>query len=156
MKLFRKEDLLSAKNGLSREAYRENVLTDADNACALGGLLLVIPPNVEGQFHYHVKRESVQVFLSGEAIGCFTDSEIPLKAGDVLFIPAGEKHRISNRSDKEARFIEFFTEPPLESDFVPVESNRFFQRGAVCLAPATSDLTLALSHARPLPLRRVE
>jgi mannose-6-phosphate isomerase-like protein (cupin superfamily) len=120
-KLFRKEDLLSAKIGPSDQAYRENILTDGDTACALGGLFVIIPPGVEGQFHYHVKRESVQIFLSGKAIGCFGDMEFPVGAGDVLFIPAREKHRISNRSDGEVRFLEFFTEPPVESDIVPVE-----------------------------------
>ena len=121
VKLFRKEDLTSAKNGLVDRAYRENILTGADTARTLGGLLVIIPPGVEGQFHYHVKRESIQVFLSGEAVGCFTHREFPVAAGDVLFIPSGEKHRISNRSDREVRFLEFFTEPPFESDFVPVE-----------------------------------
>ncbi len=120
MKLFKKEDLLSVKIGLSDQVYRENILTSVDAADALGGLFVIIQPGVEGQFHYHVKRESIQFFLSGEAIGCFADTEFPVVAGDVLFIPAGEKHRISNRSSKEVRFVEFFTEPPVESDIVPV------------------------------------
>jgi oxalate decarboxylase/phosphoglucose isomerase-like protein (cupin superfamily) len=120
VKLFKKEDLLSAKNGPIGQVYRENILTTADAAGTLGGLLVIIPPGVEGQLHYHVKRESIQVFLGGEAVGFFTDREIPVAAGDVIFIPPGEKHKISNRSDKEVRFVEFFTEPPVEADSVPV------------------------------------
>ena len=38
--------------------------------------------------------------------------ETPLKAGDVLFIPANEKHRLIN---KDALFLEFFTNPPVVS-----------------------------------------
>jgi quercetin dioxygenase-like cupin family protein len=120
LKLFKKEDLTSAKNGLAGQVYRENILTNADTASALGGLLVIIPPGVEGQLHYHVKRESIQIYLSGKAVGFFADKEVPVAAGDVLFIPPGEKHKISNRSDKEVRFVEFFTEPPVEADSIPV------------------------------------
>jgi quercetin dioxygenase-like cupin family protein len=121
MKQFRKEELTSAKQGPTGQVYRENILTNADNAKTLGGLLVIIPPGVEGQLHYHVKRESIQLFLSGEAVGCFTDREVPVKAGDILFIPPGERHKISNRSEREVRFVEFFTEPPFESDSVAAE-----------------------------------
>ena len=37
---------------------------------------------------------------------------VKLKAGDVLFIPANEKHRLIN---KDALFLEFFTNPPVVS-----------------------------------------
>ena len=103
MKLFRKEDLTSPKNGLSGQVYRENILTNADTARALGGLLVVIPPGVEGQLHYHVKRESIQVFLSGEAVGYFTDREVPVKAGDVLFIRPEKNTR--SATDRTRRFV---------------------------------------------------
>ncbi len=43
---------------------------------------------------------------------------MPIKAGDVLFIPAGEKHQTINRSGKDFRYLEFFTCPPLGADFV--------------------------------------
>jgi mannose-6-phosphate isomerase-like protein (cupin superfamily) len=120
MKQFRKEELLSARNAAPGAVYRENVLTNADAASDLAGLIVIIPPGVEGQAHFHRKRESVQIFLSGDAVGRFGDKESPIAEGDVIFIPAGEKHCISNRTDREVRFIEFFTEPPLEADIVPV------------------------------------
>jgi mannose-6-phosphate isomerase-like protein (cupin superfamily) len=119
MKLFKKEELLAARNLPSREVYRENIL-GADAARDLGGLVVIIPAGVEGQLHYHAKRESVQIFLSGEAVGRFGDGEFPIAAGDMVFIPAGEKHGISNRAKEDVRFVEFFTEPPLEADIIPV------------------------------------
>jgi mannose-6-phosphate isomerase-like protein (cupin superfamily) len=121
MKLFRKEDFLAVTNQVPTQVYRGNILTADDDANSLGGLFITIPPRVEGQFHYHKKRESIQIFLSGEAVGCFEDKEVPVMAGDVVYIPPGEKHRVSNRSGSEVRFLEFFTEPPVESDFVPAE-----------------------------------
>ena len=47
--------------------------------------------------------------------------EVPIKAGDVLFIPPEEKHTIVNKSDKDLRFLEFFTYPPTPADFIVVE-----------------------------------
>ena len=120
MKLFRKEDVARIENQSPEQVYREKIMTGKDMADDLGGIIVIIPPGIEGQFHYHAKRESLQIFLSGEAVGCFEDAEIPISAGDVLYIPPREKHRISNRSDTVVRFLEFFTQPPVESDFVPV------------------------------------
>jgi mannose-6-phosphate isomerase-like protein (cupin superfamily) len=121
MKLFRGEDFAGAANPDPGKVYRQKTLTGEDMANDLGGIFVLLPPGTEGQFHYHVNRESIMFFVSGEAVGCFEDKETPVKAGDVFFIPPKEKHRISNRSDQDVRFLEFFTQPPAESDFVPVE-----------------------------------
>ena len=72
---------------------------------------------------YHKNRESIIVFISGEGIEVIEGEEIPIKAGDVLFIPAGEKHTTINRSDKDLRYLEYFTCPPAISDFVEVKSD---------------------------------
>ena len=121
MKLFRKKDFAGVENQSPGQVYREGILTGDDTAHDLGGIFVLIPPGIEGQFHHHVKRESILIFVSGEAVGCFEDREIPVAAGDVFYIPPREKHRISNRSDKDVRFLEFFTQPPVQSDFVPME-----------------------------------
>ncbi len=118
MKLFKKEEFLRVENRVSGQTYREDILADKDAAKDLGGLFLILSPGAEGEFHYHVKRESIQVYLSGNGTACFEDREISVTEGDVLFIPPGKKHRISNRSDKEVRILEFFTEPPAEFDYV--------------------------------------
>jgi quercetin dioxygenase-like cupin family protein len=47
--------------------------------------------------------------------------ETVVRPGDVLLIPAGERHTTVNRSESEFRFVEFFTCPPLASDFVKVD-----------------------------------
>jgi quercetin dioxygenase-like cupin family protein len=72
-------------------------------------------------YHYHKNRESIIIVISGEAIEVVEGKEIPIKAGDVLFIPAGEKHSIINRSNQDFRYLEFFTCPPLSADFVEVK-----------------------------------
>ena len=44
-----------------------------------------------------------------------------VKAGDVLYIPPGEKHQTINRSAKDFRYLEFYTCPPIGADFVEVK-----------------------------------
>ena len=98
MKLFREEDFADVENQSPGRAYRQKILTGDDLADDLGGVFALIPPGVQVPFHYHVKRESILIFVSGEAVACIEDKEIPVGAGDVLYIPRKEKHRVSNRS----------------------------------------------------------
>jgi mannose-6-phosphate isomerase-like protein (cupin superfamily) len=58
------------------------------------------------------------VIVSGEGLEVVEGGEVPVKAGDVLYIPAGEKHTIVNRSDKELRYLAFMTQAPGEKDRV--------------------------------------
>lgn len=62
------------------------------------------------------------IAISGEATEIIESKEIPIKANDILFIPAGEKHGMANKADKEFRFIEFFTGSPGVVNSVEVNS----------------------------------
>ena len=72
-------------------------------------------PGSETRFHYHKNNEVVRVVISGEATHITVTptgekKENIIKAGDVLYIPAGEVHRLIN---KDVRFLEFLTHPPI-------------------------------------------
>ena len=69
-------------------------------------------------YHYHEKRESLIFIISGEAVEIAGGKEFPVKAGDVIYIPAVEKHKIVNRSDTDVRYLEFYT--PIKRDFIEV------------------------------------
>lgn len=103
------------------EWYRTPILGDEEGAKELGGLVVILAPGKTVPYHYHKNRESLLLVLSGEAVELYEDREYPIRAGEVIFIPAGAKHSVINRTDKEIRFLEFFTQPPLEKDFVRVE-----------------------------------
>jgi quercetin dioxygenase-like cupin family protein len=64
-------------------------------------------PGSQVPYHYHKNRESIIIFISGEGIEIIEGEEFPVKTGDVLFIPAGEKHTTLNRSDHDLRYLEF-------------------------------------------------
>ena len=82
------------------------------------GLLV---PGSQVPYHYHQNRESIVIPVSGEAVEIIEGKETVIRPGDVLLIPAGEKHTTANRSENDFRYVEFFTCPPLAADFIKVE-----------------------------------
>ncbi|NWF93870.1 MAG: cupin domain-containing protein [Syntrophaceae bacterium] len=121
MKIFKSEDYIKMANPTPGQSYRPEILTKEDQAKNLGGMFGLLVPGSQVPYHYHNNRESIIVVISGEAIEVIEGKETPIKAGDVLFIPAGEKHTTINRSSKDFRYLEFFTCPPLSADFVEVK-----------------------------------
>jgi len=121
MKTFKIEDYIKMENPNPGEAYRPEILTHEDRAEALGGMFGLLAPGSQVPYHYHKKRESVIIAISGEAIEVIDGKELPFKAGDIFYIQAGEKHMTVNRSGEDFRYLEFFTSPPVSADFVEVK-----------------------------------
>ncbi len=121
MKLFKSAEYIGLKNPNVDEPYRPAILIAEHGAKNLGGMFGLLPPGSQVPYHYHRVRESVIVIISGEATEVVEGKEFPVRTGDVLFIPAGEKHTTINRSGKELRYFEFYTNPPLSADFVEVK-----------------------------------
>ena len=118
MKLFKREDFINRENPTPGKFHRLEVITGEDKARDLGGISVVLPAGLQVPYHYHEKRESILIILSGEATEIVEGKEVPFKAGDVIYLPAGEKHGVINRSNSDVRFLEFFTHPPVGADFV--------------------------------------
>ncbi|MEW6673067.1 MAG: cupin domain-containing protein [Thermodesulfobacteriota bacterium] len=121
MKLFRTEDYIQMKNPTPGKLYRPEILTAESGARDLGGMLGLLVPGSRVPYHYHKNRESVLLIISGEGVEVVEGAEFKVKTGDILFIPAGEKHAIINRSEQDLRYLEFFTCPPVGADFVEVQ-----------------------------------
>ena len=118
MEIFRTEAFIQMANPTPDEIYRMDLVTPEKGAEELGGFFLIIPPGGGMPYHYHEKRESIIFLIKGEATETVEGKEYHLNSGDLLSIPAGEKHKIVNRSDKDLRYLEFFT--PLKPDFIEV------------------------------------
>lgn len=119
MKLYRAAEYNSRNNPDPAQRLREEVLTETDDAKRLAGIFVILPPGDQVPYHYHETRESVICLISGEGVEKVEDEEFPVKAGDILFIPAHEKHTIINRSDKDLRYLEYYA--PIERDFIEVD-----------------------------------
>jgi quercetin dioxygenase-like cupin family protein len=120
MKIFKSDEYVRMANPTPGKPYRPEILTKEHQAKSLGGMFGLLVPGSQVPYHYHNNRESIIVVISGKAIEVVDGKEIPIKAGDILFIPSGEKHSMINRSSRDFRYLEFFTFPPLSADFVEV------------------------------------
>jgi len=121
LKIFKIGEYLKIENPSPGESYRPEILSDVHNANELGGMFGLLSPGNQVPYHYHRKRESVIVVISGEAIEVIEGEERLIKKGDIIFIPSGKKHMTINRSDQEFRYLEFYTRPPLHADFIAAE-----------------------------------
>ena len=118
---FRMKDYIKMDNPNHGSSYRLVILSQKHKAENLGGIFGLLIPDSQVPYHYHNKRESIVIVLSGEGTEIIEGEEIAIKTGDVLYIPAGEKHTMLNRSNQNFRYLEFFTYPPLTTDFVEVK-----------------------------------
>ena len=121
MKIFKSDEYIHMQNPTPEKPYRPEVLTAEHGAKNIGGMFGLLVPGSQVPYHYHKNRESIIIVLSGEATEVIDGKETPIKAGDILFIPAGEKHTTINRSNKDFRYIEYFTYPPVGADFIEVK-----------------------------------
>lgn len=121
MKIFKVDDYLKLNNPTPGKIFRQEILSKDHLANELGGIFGIIVAHSKGDYHFHNRRESLLLIISGEAAEYVEGKEHPIKAGDVIFIRPGEKHTIVNDSDNDLRFLEFFTHPPVAADKISVE-----------------------------------
>ncbi len=124
MKLFKMDAYRKMKDPTPPGKALTKILTGADKARELEGIFVVFPPIRHGRYHFHEKRECLFVIISGRATAKIDDREYPIEAGDIIFLSAGEKHTITNESGEEFRFMEFYTNPPHEADWIEVKQER--------------------------------
>jgi len=58
------------------------------------------------EFHTHVNEEEVMIYLKGKGTMLKVDGEkVPLKEGDITYVPANEPHRLLNTGDEDFVFL---------------------------------------------------
>ncbi|MAF24431.1 mannose-6-phosphate isomerase [bacterium] len=68
---------------------------------------ITILPNERPSYQYHDKRSEIWSIVKGSGIATLNENIIEVKAGDVIEVPLGCRHRIENTSDhEELIFIE--------------------------------------------------
>ena len=121
MKIFKTNEYGKMKDPTPPGQSLTKILTQEDKAKDLEGIFVVFPPVRHGRYHYHEKREGIFVVISGRATARIEGQEYPIEAGDIIYLSAGEKHTITNESGEEFRFMEFYTNPPHEADWIAVK-----------------------------------
>lgn len=120
-KLYRTPQILDVPNPTPDQRYKLECLTDGDGAKNLGGMIGVLPPGTQPPLHFHRNRESVIFFVGGRGTEVVDQDRIPVKAGDVVYLQPNVPHTTIADEGVELRYIEFYTYPPLDSDFVAVK-----------------------------------
>jgi mannose-6-phosphate isomerase-like protein (cupin superfamily) len=82
----------------------------------------VLEPNgPRGRVHRHSKSDNVYIVKSGEGLLTIEGGNHAIVADDVVFIPAGVRHSLSNVSDAELVIYEIYAPAGPAFDFIAEE-----------------------------------
>ncbi|MCY1719551.1 cupin domain-containing protein [Prolixibacteraceae bacterium Z1-6] len=90
----------------------KTIITDEETSKCRANFVEVEPGNYAYGYHYHEANEEVFYIISGSGIVRTIEGELPLKTGDVIGFPTGEKgaHVMMNKSENEKLvYIDFGT-----------------------------------------------
>jgi mannose-6-phosphate isomerase-like protein (cupin superfamily) len=80
----------------------------------------VLAPNgPRGRVHRHTRSDNVYIVKSGEGLLTVEAETHAIAADDVVFIPAGTRHSLSNVSDRDLVIYEIYAPAGAAFDFIP-------------------------------------
>ena len=109
--VLRPQEAYRGKQGFS---YLSGISAESAGAQGICMHLLTIPPGDRGKAHMHTGHETAIYALSGVSemwFGERLEHHATLKAGEMLYIPAGTPHLPANRSDEPFTAIIARTDP---------------------------------------------
>jgi uncharacterized RmlC-like cupin family protein len=109
--VVRPDSTYAGKQGLD---YFAGISAESVGAKALCMHLLKMPPGIRAKAHLHAHHETAIYLLSGEVEVLHGDAlqyHTVMKAGELMYIPAGVPHLPYNNSDSEAVAILARTDP---------------------------------------------
>jgi len=89
---------------------------DIDRGAGFKAKRITVRPGGRLSLQRHEHRAEHWVIVDGSAVVTKGDQEIVLKANQSIYIPAGESHRLENRTDTDIHLIEVQTGDYLEED----------------------------------------
>jgi uncharacterized cupin superfamily protein len=99
----------------------------------LGASIDVLPPGKRGcPYHLHHAQEEMFVVLEGSGTIRVAGEMLPIKSGDVIFIPAGPEypHQIINTSDQPLKYLSVSTMETPEICEYP-DSGKYMAEGSL-------------------------
>ena len=109
--LIRPGSTYDGKQGLS---YFEGIAAQSVGSKGICMHLLTMPPGARAKAHLHESHETAIYVLSGEAhtwYGNRLENHLIVKAGEMLYIPAGVPHLAANLSDAPCSAVMTRTDP---------------------------------------------
>jgi uncharacterized cupin superfamily protein len=93
----------------------------------LGATIDTVAPGMRScPYHFHYAQEEMFVILEGSGTLRVADERLPLKTGDVIFVPPGPEypHQLINTSDAPLKYLSISTREQPEICEYP-DSNKF-------------------------------
>ena len=93
----------------------------------MGASIDILPPGKRScPYHFHYVEEEMFVVLEGEGMLRVSGEMLPIRAGDIMFIPPGPEypHQILNTSDKPLKYLSFSINAETEICEYP-DSNKY-------------------------------
>ena len=76
------------------------------------------PKEPGGRYHHHTNADNVYIVKKGQGQLVVEGTTYTIKEDDVIYIPAGQKHSLTNVSDKPFEIFEIYTPSGDQFDFV--------------------------------------
>jgi len=116
--VFRPSESYSGKQGLE---YFSGISAENAGSAGICMHLLTIPPGQRAKAHLHADHETAIYILSGQGHMWFGDkleNHLAVKAGDMLYIPAGMPHLPANLSSEPITAVIARTDPKEQESVV--------------------------------------
>lgn len=81
----------------------------------------LVPGGERGRLHRHTQSDNVYIVRRGEGALTADGVSYTIRADQVVFIPAGMPHSLSNSSDEVLEIFEIYAPAGRQFDFTPVE-----------------------------------
>ncbi len=76
------------------------------------------PKEPGGRYHHHTNADNVYIVKKGQGQLVVEGKTYTIKEDDVIYIPAGQKHSLTNVSDEPFEIFEVYTPAGKDFDFV--------------------------------------
>jgi mannose-6-phosphate isomerase-like protein (cupin superfamily) len=81
----------------------------------------LVPGGPRGRLHHHTNADNVYIVKRGEGTLTVEGKTYVIREDDVVYIPAGMKHSLANRSADTFEIFEIYAPSGSHLDFVPDE-----------------------------------
>ena len=81
----------------------------------------LVPGGARGRVHRHTQSDNIYIVRRGEGVLTADGRSYTLRADQVVFIPAGMAHSLSNVSDEIFEIFEIYAPAGRQFDSVPVD-----------------------------------
>ena len=103
---WRREPVLDSEHDARKRIYLITPKLFATRAAK--GEMIIYPPGTAAANHHHEGAEHFMYVLRGRGTVYANERPFPVRAGDVIYYPEGERHYLEASADAEMAFAEYF------------------------------------------------